>query len=275
MKTILIIIVVGGVTLVALYAILASILEIVHKGKEKKSLYQSQQLKQLEKNNKELRMEVQELHKIVEDLKNNMQKLDEKKESSPEIQNKGKNNNYGKNTPTEKQSSAGKSETSKTLVKPTTSYEERARAEKEARQREEELRRERYKIERKSEILKQIEPFLKEHAKNSHSGERILEYYEKKRGSITDNAVWTADKWRIISKEKWAAHSFFDDGGGREGYHIVEIAYIRHKGDYKIENEKLSDLKNNHSNEHFYCENPFGLSGVYEIKIIEDEWHTD
>lgn len=280
-KTILICSIVAAVALVSVYAIIASIMVMVKQRKEKSQYKQKQQLEQLEKHNKELRTEVRELHKMVEDLKKNMQDLEKKKEDSSKIhnnaQNNVKNNNCGKSVPTEKKISTTKSDTSRTSKKPTISYEERARAEKEARRLKEKQEWERLVEETKNELLKQIEPFLKEHAMDSRSGERILEYYEKRHVSIRNGAVWSADKDRITSKLEWAAHSFFDDGGGVEGHETWEIAYINSKENVTIENEKLSNVERYDSNskEQFYCEDPFGLSGVYVIRNASDEWHTD
>lgn len=133
-------------------------------------------------------------------------------------------------------------------------------------------------------FFENMKTFLDAHGANKNCLNELLDYVNKKIGPASNYY----DKW-IINKDSielcysWAAHSFFDDGGGEKGIEKWSFTYM---GDnsmgYTIENEKINDEKpysvlasKPEVNDLFYALNPFGFKGVYQIKFYGKEEYTD
>ena len=123
--------------------------------------------------------------------------------------------------------------------------------------------------------------------RNAHGpgdADALLNYAKKKTGLSFNNhgARWTANRNEVACHYSWESHSFFDDGGGAEGHKDWSIRYVGATGNYPLRNNKLDDhstyMLGTHLpavNDSFYCENPFGFSGIYRICFKGDENNTD
>lgn len=141
--------------------------------------------------------------------------------------------------------------------------------------------REREKAARKKAIINKISVFTECHGTEATDIGDLVDYAIRKTGlSYEDN--WSAYRDSISVHDDWSNHSFFDDGGGDEGYKNWSIVFVEKEGDYLIQNEKLNDRSVYVLDAHgptvedsFYCKDPFGLKGIYRICFKGDWEYTD
>ncbi len=143
----------------------------------------------------------------------------------------------------------------------------------EERKREEEIRR--------MAIIDKIAVFTDSHGTQDTDIRGLVEYAVRKTDCSYEK-YWHAGPDGISIYDSWASHSFFDDGGGEEGYKQWSIHFVGKEGDHPIQNEKLNDLSTYELDPHgptvtdsFYCEDPFGLEGIFKISFEGDWEFTD
>lgn len=119
---------------------------------------------------------------------------------------------------------------------------------------------------RRKVMIDKIRIFLNCHGAPETDADALVKYIIQKTG-VEDASKWSADQNRITIYYKWEACSFFDDGGGEEGYCKWSIAFAEENGDYDFENHRLNDCGRLGDNikASFYCLDPFGLKGIYQI----------
>ena len=123
-------------------------------------------------------------------------------------------------------------------------------------------------------FIVQMKDFLDSHGTEKTDVNGLLDYITKKTGAVFDRwATWAAQRDRIKCHYEWGGHSFFDDGGGFEGCLDWSITFLNSDSDYSIQNDKLNDLehfkmpRDRAVSDVFYCKDPFGLNGIYEIRF--------
>ena len=131
-------------------------------------------------------------------------------------------------------------------------------------------------MEARQAFAKQMETFLQCHGTSTTDVDKLLDYAAHKTNARFYRycGEWTAESDRIKYHFDWMACSFFDDGGGEEGHRDWSMSFIALDGDFPIQNEKLDDFSPypDRVNDSFYCVNPFGLKGIYEIRF-DGEMH--
>ena len=122
--------------------------------------------------------------------------------------------------------------------------------------------------------------FCNYHGSNPKDFIKLYDYIRQKTGiGFKSDAEWIADRDSIKLNYSWAAVSFFDDGGGEEGRISWSIVFADLEGNYPIQNEKLSDFSKywftDQFCDSFYCQDPFGLKGIYTIHFEGKRNHFD
>ena len=129
---------------------------------------------------------------------------------------------------------------------------------------------------RKNAFIEEMKVFLEAHGSSDTDVNKLLEYAIRKTGSgfNVGGVEWMAERDSIKVVYSWAAHSFFDDGGGCEGCITWSITYVESEYNCIYQNEKLNDLSAYRisSTDKFYCKKPFGLNGTY--KIVYNGWES-
>ena len=141
--------------------------------------------------------------------------------------------------------------------------------------------RDKEKAAEKKAIINKISVFKKCHGTAATDIGDLVDYAIRKT-DIRYEDHWYADRDSISVHYYWSSHSFFDDGGGDEGYKDWSIVFVEKEGDYLIQNEKLNDRSVYVLDAHgptvedsFYCKDPFGLKGIYRICFKGDWEYTD
>ena len=135
------------------------------------------------------------------------------------------------------------------------------------------------RIDNKSDLTGAVRSFVKHHNGNTETGDNLVRYIIAKLGTkIYHTGEWYFFEEKIEYKYEWAAHSFFDDGGGEEGL-INWTMSVNHNACLNFENDKLFDCKAypeyTGKHESFVCKNPFGLVGSYEFTYRSYRSKTD
>ena len=127
--------------------------------------------------------------------------------------------------------------------------------------------------EKRDAFISKMKPFLERYGTKSTDVSKLLDYVQHKTGLGFNygGVEWFAYHNGIRCLHEWSAHSFFDDGGGEEGLEDWSMLSVNSAGDGILQNEKLNDL-NQYSRRYggqfkdsFFCENPFGLKGLFKI----------
>ena len=134
-------------------------------------------------------------------------------------------------------------------------------------------------------FISQMAPFLDNHGTDKANADELLHYAVQKldSGFNMHGVEWASDQDSVKFHFSWAAHSFFDDGGGEEGCEEWTFTFVGDNAeDYCIQNEKLMDTScyevaayKPKVNDLFYVKDPFGLSGVFEVKFYGSAGITD
>lgn len=135
---------------------------------------------------------------------------------------------------------------------------------------------EREKESRRKAIINKIAEFIDCHGTETTEAKELVDYVIQKT-NLDYERYWSAQNDMITVYHKWAAHSFFDDGGGEEGYEKWTIVFMGKEGEFFIQNEKLNDRSTYDltAKDTFYCSNPFGLNGVFRICFERHREDTD
>lgn len=130
---------------------------------------------------------------------------------------------------------------------------------------------------KKRQFICQMDSFIASHGTEKTDVNALLDYASKKlnAGFNYGDVTWTAQTDFIKVRYEWAAHSFFDDGGGEEGCLDWSFRFVGNdKKEYCFQNEKLMDMNAYKVNrvrpfveETFYVQNPFGFNGVFEVRF--------
>ena len=138
-------------------------------------------------------------------------------------------------------------------------------------------KREREKEAKRKAIIDKIAVFIDCHSTQATDAKGFVDYVIQKAGIVMDDRNWFAQQNKISVYYEWASHSFFDDGGGEEGYRKWSITFVGNEGNYMLQNKKLNDLSEYRANtkDSFYCRDPFGLIGIYEICFEGERKTTD
>lgn len=125
-------------------------------------------------------------------------------------------------------------------------------------------------IKNEQDLRENVSAFIQNYSKNEKSAEEIIKYILAKLGeTIYDTqGNWYFYSDKIMYSYYSSCCSFFDDGGGRTEGLFWKLQFVE-KTEINIDNRKLDDLgKYKHykgDKERFACNNPFGLSGLFEI----------
>ena len=139
---------------------------------------------------------------------------------------------------------------------------------KEEKEREEESRR--------KAIINKIAVFFDCHGTETTEAKEFVDYVIQKT-HLGNEVYWSAQNDMVTVYHEWAAHSFFDDGGGEEGYEKWTMVFMGKEGEFFVQNEKLNDQSTYAltAKDKFYCRDPFGLNGVFRICFERHREHTD
>lgn len=122
-------------------------------------------------------------------------------------------------------------------------------------------------------FIEQMKPFLTAHGTPNTDVNGLLDYACQK-GRVRFNihgCDWSTDQDTIKYRYEWYACNFFDDieDKGRYDWSFTFVAYT---GIYLIQNEMLNDISHYDVRSNapavddlFYCKDPFGLKGIYEV----------
>ncbi len=128
-------------------------------------------------------------------------------------------------------------------------------------------------------FIEEMRHFLDCHGTNETKVDDLLDFAIQKTGLGFNHygVEWMANQDSVKIKHEWAAHSFFDDGGGEIGREEWSINFVETEEDCRIQNEKLNDRERYslEGHEAFYVRNPFGLAGVFEISYFREVVDTD
>ena len=138
-------------------------------------------------------------------------------------------------------------------------------------------------------FLKQLAPFLNKHAEKPNCSDLLLSYIQDtaKINIIRDQPKMVITDNSITFTCTHGGCSFFDDGGSYSESKEFSLWYVENTQSLEIDNDRivnpvLYDMKEyNHTiHDSFYCEKPFGLSGIYGIRFdyeytSEASWHYD
>lgn len=139
--------------------------------------------------------------------------------------------------------------------------------EEEQKKKEEEAKR---NIKNEQDLRENVSAFIQNFSKNEKSAEEIIKYILAKLGEIIYDSQgnWYFYSDKIMYSYYSSCCSFFDDGGERTEGLFWKLQFVE-KTEINIDNRKLDDLgKYKHykgDKERFACNNPFGLSGLFEI----------
>lgn len=136
--------------------------------------------------------------------------------------------------------------------------------------------------ERKQDILRRMDPFLKKHGGNPDSAKMILscakDMHHLDVGFYLTRLEATEDS--IVIYENGGAHSFFDDGGGETWHYEWKIRYVDENDIPEEERGRIKEagatgeIRETSGGENYF-RNPFGLSGVFATRYISNHEYTD
>ncbi len=129
---------------------------------------------------------------------------------------------------------------------------------------------------RRKLLIEKIRVFLDRRAASGADADALVKYIIQQTG-VEDVSKWFADQNRIAVYYEWESCSFFDDGGGEKGFRKCSVAFVEENGDYVFENHRLNSHSRLGFNEKatFYCLDPFGLKGIYQISYERERRRVD
>lgn len=132
-------------------------------------------------------------------------------------------------------------------------------------------------------FIEKMKPFLELYGTENTNVLGLLDYVKCKThlGFKYHGVEWFASRNGIRCHHEFGGHSFFDDGGGEEGQEEWSFFAVESEVDCVFQNDKLNDLvrypqpHNGQFTDLFFCENPFGLKGVFKVSYSWKHELTD